>query len=154
MTGDPDESEDILGFGDADHARSAFPLATHLDRLALRVTRRPRLAAIAAGLVVAALVAGAVAYLGPASAAARPSATARASAARASAVQPRPVSTNCTDPGHPPPQSVNAMIAEFLKGMRQQPTRATSSAYSSTLRITVQSSSLSGPATTYLIFCP
>jgi hypothetical protein len=72
MTGDPGERDDILGFGQTDRAPRAFRLGIRLDRLTLRVTRRPRLVAVAAGLVVLAVAAGgAVAYLGPARSVAR-----------------------------------------------------------------------------------
>jgi hypothetical protein len=64
MTGDPDGQEDILGFGNTDRASRADHLdRLGLDRLTLRLTRRPRLAASAAGLAGLALAAGAVAFL-------------------------------------------------------------------------------------------
>ncbi|HEY1624701.1 MAG TPA: hypothetical protein VGG16_12970 [Streptosporangiaceae bacterium] len=107
MTDDPDKREDILGLGDSDCAPRAFRLVTRLDRVTLRLTRRPRLMAIAAGLAVAALVAGAVAYLGPGRA-----------GVPASAAQPRPVASHCTVSG--PAGLTKTEIAKLLKQMPKQ----------------------------------
>jgi hypothetical protein len=86
MTGDPDDGEDILGFGTTDRAPSgrrrpgsgwlrlrSDQLRLRLDRVTLRLTRRPRLAATIF-LTGAALAAGGVAYLAPGHAAAPPAA--------------------------------------------------------------------------------
>jgi hypothetical protein len=143
MTGDQDENEDILGFGNTDHAPPAFRAITRLDRLVLRVTRRPRLVAIAAGLVVVALVAGAAAYLSPARATARPS-----------VAQPRAVTGQCT-PGQSKLEATQ--IAKLLKLAHQKVTD-TSPAYSSTLTIqtvegTISSGSSPTSAFTVVIAC-
>jgi hypothetical protein len=127
MTGDQDENEDILGFGNTDHAPPAFRAMARLDRLVLRATRRPHWVAISAGLIVAVLVAGAVAYLSPAHAPSRPT-----------AAQPRPVASQC-----PPVQSklLATEIRKLLKQMRKV-VSDTPPAYSSTLTITSGSTSV------------
>jgi hypothetical protein len=121
MTGDQDENEDILGFGNTDHAPPAFRAIARLDRLVLRVTRRPRRVAISAGLIVAVLVASAVSYFSPAHAPSPPT-----------AAQPRPGPSQCT-----PAQSklVATEIGKLLKQLRKV-VSDTPPAYSSTLTIT------------------
>ena len=133
MTGEQDENEDILGFGNTDHARPAFRAVVRLDRLVLRVTRRPRRVAISAGLIAAVLVAGAVAYLSPAHTPSRPT-----------AAQPRPVGRQCT-----PAQSklVATAMAKLLKQMREQ-VASTSPAYSSTLTIHITPKGLATDSST------
>ena len=124
MTGDPDEHDDILGFGHTDRAPRAFRLGIRLDRLTLRVTRRPRLVAVAAGLAALALAAGGVvAYPGPAH-----------SVVPSSAAQPLPISNPC--PGPSQGKLIAAALAAFLKQLqRHEPSSATSSAYSSSLTV-------------------
>jgi hypothetical protein len=110
MTGDPDEREDILGFGNTDRASRADHLgrfrlsrswvdrlSLRLDRLTLRLTRRPRLAATVATLAAVALASGAGVFLTTAHSV-TPSST-----ARLSLPGPQPLST----PPPPPPFTVS-----------------------------------------------
>ena len=132
MTGDPDEHDDILGFGHADRAPRAFRLGIRLDRITLRITRRPRLAAASAALAVLALTAGgAVAYLGPAHAVVPTSA------------QPQPISTQCAKSSQG--KLIAAALANFLKQLHQKTPSDTSLAYSSTITVgTIQIRATSG----------
>jgi hypothetical protein len=124
MTGEPDEHDDILGFGHTDRAPRAFRLGIRLDRLTLRITRRPRLVAASAALAALALTAGgAVAYLGPAR-----------SVVPASA-QPQPISTQCAKPSQS--KLISAALANFLKQLHQKAPSDKSLAYSSTITISV-----------------
>jgi len=143
MTGDPDENEDILGFGAADrgrlYSRSARlrsrldRLRSRLDRLTLRATRRPRLLAIASGLAVVALVAGAVAYLAPSHATSRQAAapTGKTSSQCAAAAQSKRVASE---------------VAALLKQLDKNP-GTKSSAYSSTITIKSGSASVTSTGT-------
>jgi hypothetical protein len=112
MTGDPDENEDILGFGNTDRVRPdrlrlrSDRLRLRLDRLTLRLTRRPRFTAVASGLAAIALTAGAATYLAVPSASATRSHTARPPSALGAPIQ-------CTKAGVP--VQVNARLAKFLK---------------------------------------
>jgi hypothetical protein len=124
MTGDPDEHDDILGFGHTDRAPRAFRLGIRLDRLTLRITRRPRLVAVSAALAVVALTAGgAVAYHGPAH-----------SVVPASA-QPQPIPTECASPSPSQAKLISAALAKFLKQLHQKAPSSISLAYSSTLTV-------------------
>jgi hypothetical protein len=124
MTGDPDEHDDILGFGHTDRAPRAFRLGIRLDRLTLRITRRPRLAAASAALAALALtVGGTVAYLGPAHAVVPTSA------------QPQPISTQCAKSSQG--KLISAALANFLKQLHQKAPSDRSLAYSSTITISV-----------------
>jgi hypothetical protein len=137
MTGDADDNEDILGFG-TDRARRAFRLdrltprlRLRLERLTLRLTRRPRLVVLAGGLAVVALVAGAVTYLGVAQ-----------PASRSAAGQPRSVPAvtgRCTVPKQS--KLLAAEIAKLLKQLNHDQASSGSSGYSSTLTIVANSAS-------------
>ena len=116
MTDNPDEREDTIGLGVSDRAPRAFRLATRLDRLTLRLTRRPRLVATTSGLVVMGVVAGAVVYFGP-----------------ASVSQSGSASSQCKESSQSKLDA--AAIAGFLKRL-PQPTN-TSSAYSSSVTVTI-----------------
>jgi hypothetical protein len=125
MTGDPDEHDDILGFGHTDRAPRAFRLGIRLDRLTLRITRRPRLVAVSAALAVVALTAGgAVAYLGPAHSVVPPA-----------AAQPQPIPTQCPSPSPSQAKLISAALAKFLKQLHQKAPSSTSLAYSSSLTV-------------------
>src|ERR1700733_742600 len=125
MTGDPDEHDDILGFGHTDRAPRAFRLGIRLDRLTLRLTRRPRLVAVSAALAVVALTAGgAVFYHSPAH-----------SVVPASAAQPQPIPTQCASPSPSQAKLISAALAKFLRQLHQKARSGTSLAYSSTLTV-------------------
>jgi hypothetical protein len=125
MTGDPDEHDDILGFGHTDRAPRAFRLGIRLDRLTLRLTRRPRLVAVSAALAVVALTAGgAVIYHSPAHSAAPPA-----------AAQPQPIPTQCASPSPSQAKLISAALAKFLKQLHQKTPSSISGAYSSTLTV-------------------
>jgi hypothetical protein len=121
MTGEQGGNEDILGFGNTDRTRRSSRLAIRLDRLTLRITRRPRLTAALASLAVMVLAAGAVTYFGPAR-----------TASGSSAAQPQPVSGQCAYSSQS--KAAAAAIAKFVQQMKAQ-IGGTSSAYSSTLTI-------------------
>jgi hypothetical protein len=140
MTGDPDENEDILGFG-TDGVRRGFRfdwltprlerLRLRAERLTLRLTRRPLLVALAGGLAVVALVAGTVTYLGVAH-----------PPARSAAAQPHTVPAvtgRCTVSNQS--KLLAAEVAKLLKQMNYDRVASASSAYSSTLTIVGDSTS-------------
>jgi hypothetical protein len=113
MTGDPNEKEDILGFGDTDRAsrgRRLERLTILLDRLTLRITRRPRLLAITAGLAAAALAGGGFTYLSVVHPGSHPA------AGQQRAVSPAYV-LQCT--GASQSKSMTAALDKLLKQLKQ-----------------------------------
>jgi hypothetical protein len=128
MTGEPDENEEILGFADADRAplcSLSDRLRPRLDSLALKVTRRPRRAFIAAGLMIVALAASAVAYSGPAHRVSHLSAS-------GTAARPQPVATRVIVPGQCPASGRSGLsateIAKILDQLREQAAQSSSGA--------------------------
>jgi hypothetical protein len=146
MMGDPDEKEDILGFGDTDRpsrGRRLDRLTVFLDRVTLRITRRPRLLAIAAGLAVLVLAGGGISYLSIARPASHPSAG-----------QPRallPAAVQCIGIGQS--KSMTAALNKIIKQLRQAAS-GTSSAHPSDLQILVGSGAGSGIETQITIAIP
>jgi hypothetical protein len=147
MMGDPNEKEDILGFGDTDRpsrGRRLDRLTLFLDRVTLRITRRPRLLAIAAGLAVVVLAGGGISYLSIAHPASHPAAGQPRALLPATALQ-------CIGIGQS--KSMTAALNKIIKQLKQAAS-GTSSAYPSDLQIHVGSGAGSGIETQITIAIP